>query len=125
MKPREFGMRRIDSHLLGIDNGSELLFSHHEDGGLMWTGKGDREVRRAIRFSKRFRSLPAVIVNITLWDMDRSRNQRGDLCAENVTDAGFDLVFRTWADTKVARIRVDWTALGEIDHPEDEAWGAY
>lgn len=119
-------MRRIDSYLLGIDSGSDLLFSHHEDGGLMWTGKGDREVRRAVSFSKRFRCPPTVIVNITLWDMDRSRNQRADLCAENVTDAGFDMVFRTWGDTKVARIRAGWTALGEVEHPEDEdAWGPY
>lgn len=118
-------MRRISLQLLGIDSGSDLLFSHHQDGGLMWTGKGDREVRRQITFSTRFRSPPTVTVSITLWDMDCSRNQRADLCAENVTEAGFDMVFRTWADTRVARIRADWTALGEIDNPEDEGWSLY
>ena len=37
--------------------------------------------------------------------------------------AGFDVVFRTWGDTKVARARVRWMAIGELDDPED--WQLY
>lgn len=118
-------MKRVSSQLVGIDSGSELLFSHHEDDGLMWTGTGDRAVRRRIGFSGRFRAPPVVIANISLWDMDHSRNHRADLTAENVTATGFEMVFRTWGDTRVARIRADWTAFGEIDHPDDEEWAAY
>jgi hypothetical protein len=29
------------------------------------------------------------------------------------------LVFRTWADTRVARIRADWTAIGAVRDEED------
>lgn len=115
-------MRRINSHLLGIESGSEMLFSHHEDGGLMWAGTGAREVRKAIAFPAPFRSPPRVVIAITLWDMDHSRNHRADISAEAVTQTGFEIVFRTWADTRVARIRADWTALGEVDHPDDADW---
>ena len=34
--------------------------------------------------------------------------------AEAVTATGFEIVFRTWGDTRVARIRADWTALGAV-----------
>jgi len=29
-------------------------------------------------------------------------------------------VFRTWGDSKVARIRADWMAVGEV--ADDDAW---
>ncbi|MBF9034147.1 hypothetical protein HKCCE2091_07835 [Rhodobacterales bacterium HKCCE2091] len=112
-------MKRLRNHLIGVEQGSELLFSDYQDGGEMWTGEGPREARRAVGFSQDFKSLPAVQVAVSMYDMDGGTNQRADLRAEAVTRSGFELVFRTWGDSRIARIRADWLAIGEI-RGEDE-----
>ena len=60
---------------------------------------------------------------MSMWDIDGDTNQRADLRAEAITPTGFDLVFRTWGDSRVARIRADWMALGEIAGDDD--WQLY
>jgi H-type lectin domain len=52
--------------------------------------------------------------------MDHSTNPRADIRSDNVTPTGFDIVFRTWSDTRIARIRADWTAIGTVQ--DDEVW---
>jgi len=111
-------MKSFAATLLGIDSGSVLMFSDFQNGGPMWTGEGEREARRHVRFSAAFAEAPTVILGLSLWDMDRRTNLRADLTAETVLSDGFDIVFRTWGDTRVARIRVDWTALGPRFDPE-------
>lgn len=96
-----------------------MLFSDFQHDGEMWSGDGDREHRVPVEFSDPFLSAPAVMVSISLWDADHTTNQRMDLSAEKVTPKGFDLVFRTWGDTRVARVRADWMALGEVAHEDD------
>ena len=112
-------MKRITSGKLGILQGSRVLFSDFADGGVMWTGQGDRESRHVISFNEPFAAQPAVMVSISMWDNDNRQTSRADVTAEKVTKAGFHLVFRTWGDTRVARIRADWTALGALKD-EDE-----
>lgn len=112
-------MQRIASHLIGVDRGSVMLFSDYKDGGAMWTGEGPRELRRVIEFAEPFRSSPVVQVSVSMWDFDRHANQRADISAEMVNPEGFVIVFRTWGDTRVARIRADWLAIGELS-AEDE-----
>ena len=112
-------MKRLTTHSIGIDRGSTILFSDFEDGGKMWTGHGPRDVRKPMLFSEGFKSLPVVMVGITMWDLDQKSNQRSDISAENITLTGFDIVFRTWGDTRVARIRADWTAMGEVSDDDD------
>ncbi len=116
-------MKRFSNRTLGIDQGSVMLFSSFKDGGAMWTGHGPREERRRVEFSEPFRTPPIVQVALSLWDMDQQTNQRADLATENITEAGFDIVFRTWGDTRVARVRVDWTAMGELSDEDD--WELY
>jgi len=112
-------MRRLASHLIGVESGSVMLFSDYQDGGTMWTGEGARELRRVVAFAEPFRSAPLVQVTISMWDMDRRTNQRADISAEMINPEGFVIVFRTWGDTRVARIRADWFALGEISGEDD------
>ena len=107
-------MKRISTASLGIEQGSSLLFSDFADGGPMWTAQGHRENRTAVTFSTPFRQPPAVIVGISLMDLDHNTNTRSEILAEAVTATGFEIVFRTWGDTRVARIRADWTALGAV-----------
>ncbi len=80
----------------------------------MWSGSGPREVRVHQDFDESFVAPPSVMVGLSMWDIDHKKNSRVDLLAEDVTSTGFDFVFRTWSDTRVARIRAEWTAIGQV-----------
>lgn len=96
-----------------------MLFSDFADGGVMWTGQGDRESRHLITFAEPYLAPPVVMVGISMWDVDHKHTLRADLMAEKITSTGFQLVFRTWGDTRVARIRADWTAMGAMRDNDD------
>lgn len=112
-------MKRISSSAVGIQQGSRVLFSDFADGGAMWTGSGPRESRHAVRFTEPYLVPPSVTVGISMWDMDQKTNLRADIQAEQVTETGFHLVFKTWGDTRVARIRADWMAIGPVRDEDD------
>lgn len=116
-------MKRLRSHLIGIDQGLVNLFSDFEDGGEMWTGSGPRQRRQHVVFSEEFRKMPTVIVGLTMWDTDHASNMRVDVQAEKTDETGFDMVFRTWDDSRVARVRANWTAFGELR--QDDDWELY
>lgn len=116
-------MKRFSNHLIGIDQGDIVLFSDFEDGGDMWTGTGPRERRRAVRFGQAFRSEPVVHTSVSLWDVDTGPAIRAEVTADCITPEGFEVVFRTWLDTRVARVRVAWMAIGELPHEDD--WEIY
>ena len=94
-------MKRLRAHMIGVDRGSRTLFSDVEHDGPMWTGEGPREVRVAIVFSEPFRDVPVVHLGMSMWD------------------AGFEVVFRTWDNSRVARVRADWIAIGEVSGDDD------
>jgi len=112
-------MQRIGSDAMGVDTGNLLLFSDFEDGGAMWTGEGPRLVRRTVSFSEPFRAPPAVFVTPEMWDYDCTASIRGDLTADEITEDGFDVVFKIWNDTRIARLRIAWMAIGPVVHPDD------
>lgn len=112
-------MRRIRTHRLGVDQGSMVLFSDFQHDGEMWTGDGEREARETVRFSEPFATIPAVKVGMSMWDADHTVNQRMEITADKVTCEGFEMVFRTWADSRIARVRADWIALGEVSDDDD------
>ena len=39
--------------------------------------------------------------------------------SEKLSEAGFDAVFRTWLDTRVARVRISWIAVGTVSSEDD------
>jgi hypothetical protein len=112
-------MKRIPAGNIGIAQGARVLFSDFADGGAMWTGDGNRECRHIVTFKEPFRLPPSVHVGISMWDTDHRTNARADLTAEKVTETGFHLVFKTWGDTRVARIRADWIAIGPVNSEDD------
>lgn len=116
-------MRTFSSASFGVDQGNEEVFTDFKDGGEMWTGEGARERRKWVTFSRPFKSKPVVQVALSLWDMDSGANVRADISADKVSETGFDLVFRTWSDTKVARVRMSWLAMGEV--PSEDDWELY
>lgn len=116
-------MQRLRTNTIGIQQGTVLLFSDFKDNGAMWTGEGPRELRHSVQFDTPFKSVPAVQVGMSMWDMDEATNQRADISSDAVTIDGFTIVFRTWGDTRIARIRADWMAIGEA--PDDDDWQLY
>lgn len=111
-------MKRF-SGKIGVEQGTRVLFSDFANDGVMWAGDGPREVRQTQAFSEPFAAAPVVTVSISMWDMDHKTNSRADISAENITESGFQIVFRTWGDTRVARIRADWTAIGPVRDEDD------
>jgi hypothetical protein len=105
---------------MGVEQGSQVLFSDYEHDGEMWTGEGERELRTPVVFTEPFEGPPMVHIGLSMWDMDRETNPRVDIAAEKISENGFEIVFRTWGNTRVARVRADWIALGEVT--DEEAW---
>ncbi|MCB5408963.1 H-type lectin domain-containing protein [Pseudogemmobacter faecipullorum] len=103
---------------VGILQGSEILFADFATGGPMWVGEGPREVRSRVSFPQPFQAPPAVMAGLSMWDLDHRTNSRIDLSTAAVTAEGFDLVFRTWGDSRIARIRASWTAIGQLRDAE-------
>ena len=112
-------MKRIGHYAVGILQGSEVLFSDFEEGSEMWTGAGQRDHRHYVRFEEYFRDTPAVHVGFSMWDIHAGANQRVDLHTKEIDTEGFAIVFSTWSNTRVARIRVDWLAIGPVTFEED------
>ncbi|NOX72898.1 MAG: hypothetical protein GXP03_04520 [Alphaproteobacteria bacterium] len=116
-------MKKLRNHLIGVDQGTKILFSDFEDGGDMWAGKGSRARSVSVKFKSNYKAIPMVHVSLDMWDMDQKTNQRADISAENISTTGFDIVFKTWGDTKVARVRAAWFAIGEF--AGDDEWELY
>lgn len=113
-------MLEIRNQIIGIDHGELVLFSDCDTNGAMWSGTGTRERSQWVAFSEPFAAPPSVTVALTMWDIAKTSNIRADLRAEGVTAEGFEVIFRTWEDTQVARVRVRWQALGVL--PSDDIW---
>lgn len=116
-------MKRIAGHLVGVDQGELLLFSDFEDDGEMWTGSGERERLVSVAFSQPFTKPPSVHCSMSLLDLATGPSIRADVTSQDITENGFNVLFRTWGDSRVARIRVAWMAIGEL--PDSEAWELY
>ncbi|MFC3571601.1 H-type lectin domain-containing protein [Paracoccus sp. TOH] len=112
-------MRRFGHFAVGVANGSTEMFSAFESGGPMWTGQGARVEVQRVRFDESFAEPPVVHVGLSMWDVDRNANQRADIQAAHITTDGFELQFRTWGDTRVARVRASWMAIGPVRHEDD------
>lgn len=116
-------MQKLPHTMIGITQGSRVLFSDYIDGGPMWTGTGPREHRHVVEFEEPFSGVPNVHVSMSMWDLDRGTNNRMDIAAENICETRFDLVFRTWGDSRVARVRANWLVIGPVKNEDD--WELY
>ena len=77
-------MKRLRNNLIGIAQGSEVMFEDFDTGGDMWTGTGPREAWHPVRFSDKYRAPPMVHVSLSMWDMDISTNHRVRACVPHL-----------------------------------------
>ncbi len=115
-------MLKISNSSVAVTRGASLVFSAFESDDDMWSGEGPRQATQKVVFEEAFLQPPVVHISINMWDIWSEANARADIQAENVTETGFDIVFRTWGDTRVARIRAEWMAIGPV-HNEDDFIG--
>ncbi|GGL75259.1 H-type lectin domain-containing protein [Wenxinia marina] len=113
-------MKKLHRGALGVAQGDTLLFSDFADDGEMWAGEGERTVRRAVRFDETFLDPPVVQAWLTMWDISNAANARLDVRTTEVTGEGFTIEFRTWGDSRIARVRVGWLAIGAVR--DDDHW---
>ena len=112
-------MKKFAANMLAVDQGVVGLISDFDTGGDMWSGEGPRERRVDVTFAEPFRSMPTVHLSLQMFDMDHKHNQRFDLDADQITEEGFSIVFRTWSDTRIARARASWMAIGSARYSDD------
>lgn len=116
-------MHKLQNAKIGVCQGERVLFSDYADDGPMWVGTGPRAHRTDISFDARFTAPPAVHVGLSMWDIDNAQNQRVDIAADQISETGFVLVFKTWGDSRIARVRASWMAIGALPHEDD--WELY
>ena len=112
-------MIKLQNHLIGVDHGDVLLFSDFENGGVMWNSVGARQTCLYIEFSEIFSNALIVQVNLSMWDIASFANARVDVRADEIQKDGFVIVFQTWGDTRIARVRVAWQAIGELSEADN------
>ena len=112
-------MLRFSHTAVGVQQGDEVLFSAFEDGGPMWTDNGPRVERLRVTFADPFLGPPVIHVSLSMWDIAMDSNQRVDVRADEITSQGFVILFRTWGDTRIARMRVEWMAIGAVPDEQD------
>ncbi len=113
-------MKKLNAHRIGVESGIAHLFSDFAEGGEMWSGEGERKQTIHVAFSEPFLNPPVIQIGFSLWDISNDANTRVDLKAANVAADGFDIIFTTWADTKVARMHANWMAIGEVE--DEDIW---
>jgi hypothetical protein len=76
-------------------------------------GPGERLVKRYVSFAQGvFTKAPAVMVALSLMDTGNRANTRVEAYAENVSQSGFNMVFRTWSDSVTHGLSATWIATG-------------
>ena len=113
-------MKKLNSHRVGVDSGLAHVFSDFATEGEMWSGTGKRSRIVAVKFSEPFLSPPQIQIGFAMWDISNTSNTRVDISARDITETEFNVVFQTWGDTKVARMRASWMAIGEVEN--EDVW---
>ena len=68
--------------------------------GGMWAQTASREAGSAITFVQAYVSPPVMLVGLSMRNLDI-----------NITASSFELAFRTWFDTRLARFRANWLEI--------------
>jgi hypothetical protein len=72
---------------------------------------GQRTVTRSVTFPQPFPGMPLILVNLTGLDAAAGKNLRVRVYPTDVTPAGFNVNFETWADSIIYGVRASWIAM--------------
>ena len=94
------GAARFDDSLPGWS-----LLERTDDGGL-------RTFAGRITFERGFESPPVVQIGITGFDIDNGDNSRLGVGITAVDGTGFDVELRTWYNSRLWSVDLNWIAIG-------------
>ena len=115
-------MNSLSSMTMAVDSGVVQMFDHIESNGEMWAGSGKRWSRMPVRFETPFNVPPAIQLSMAMIDADTGRNLRLELSTEEVSAEGFTAVAHTWSDTRIGRLQLNWTAIGNRNAEVEPLW---
>jgi hypothetical protein len=96
------------------------LFNHCDNDGPMWSGRDDRVFRLEVVFDAAFDAPPLVTIGLSGVDVAHEQNARLVIEAEAISEKGFEVVLRTWSDTRIGRASVNWMAVGPLGLADPE-----
>ena len=76
------------------------------------TGSGERLDVTPLLFKEKYTTPPKVLVAMNSIDATSPPNLRYDIYPEKITTTGFNMVLRTWADTKLFGSTILYVVLG-------------
>ena len=76
------------------------------------TGTGEREFTSHVDFKEAYAQKPVVVLAISGLDVLNAANNRITATATNVTPRGFDINYKTWANSQIWSVFLNWTAFG-------------
>lgn len=76
------------------------------------TGTGKREFTSHVDFKEAYAQKPVVVLAISGLDVLNAANNRITATATNVTPRGFDINYKTWANSQISSVFLNWTAFG-------------
>ncbi|WEF22923.1 hypothetical protein [Paracoccus sp. S3-43] len=115
-------MKPFNHHAIGLCQGASLLFSAFENHDPMWSGEGPRAIRQTGFFDEAFAAPPAVHARRS--PRRRHVGHRPQRQPKGRYPGGQDHPVRLrhrfpdLGDTRVARIRAEWLALGALPHKD-------
>ncbi len=64
------------------------------------------------QFDTEFNSLPTVLVSLQAFDIEGNHITRVAIFPENITNSGFNIVYKNWGDSKIWMLAGNWLAYG-------------
>lgn len=101
--------------LKNIAQGGRLQFHSGNNGWCLGSGEGTRSFWTCVLFDRSFIHPPFVALSLTGIDASKECNLRVVVEAHSVTQFGFDLEVRTWADTHIEAVSLNWIAYNVGD----------
>ena len=80
-------------------------------GDVFETGTGERNHSYTIPFGATLCEKPKVQIGITGFDTSKDVNQRLTVTVTAVTKTDFTINIKTWADTKIYLVNINWIAI--------------
>ncbi len=97
-------------YVVPIATGKETIFVHYPSD-YMWTGSGPRNVQKFVALPPGlFNGTPQVMAALATIDSSEQANLRVDVRVDMISNNYFRVTVETWADSKLAMIKVAWMA---------------
>ncbi len=85
----------------------------NDPGWTLNSGTGERTVKYYSSFTQPFTKTPKVMVALSHIDTTDSANTRIDVQAINIDTNSFDVQMKTWSDSKIYGLAVEWIATDD------------